>query len=132
MGEIDMKEIKVGEYVRTKQGYIAKLEKITDEFMWFDNVIYIDYEETNGLHLTEKYGVYNQIKDIVKYSPKIIDLVGVGDYVNGHLVFDIAQVPTKAIYIEDNQNKMAHIPYTNKDIKTIVTKEQFESIKYEV
>lgn len=46
-----MEEIKVGEYVRTKQGYIAKLESVDDDFMFFDDMIYCDYEEAPLLNL---------------------------------------------------------------------------------
>ena len=72
------------------------------------------------------------IQGIIKSSPNIIDLIEVGDYVNGHLVFDIAYAPKKAVYIEDNTNKMAHIPYVNENIKSIVTKEQFSQMEYKV
>lgn len=60
---------------------------------------------------------------IVKHSKNIIDLIQCGDYVNRHLVFDKAP---NCVYIEDNQNKLAHIPYTKEKIKSVVTKEQYE------
>ena len=93
-------------------GRIAKLEKVDD------------------ICITDNGAVDKN--NIIKSSPKIIDLIEVGDYVNGHFVFDIAYTPKKAVYIEDNQNKLAHRPYTNEDIYSIVTKEQFESMEYKV
>ena len=63
----------------------------------------------------------------IKSSPNIIDLIEVGDYVNGSevyytvgdlVVFDGGQ--DGEIYIKD------------KEIKTVVTKEQFESMEYKI
>lgn len=56
----------------------------------------------------------------------------VGDYVNGCLVLDIAQAPEKALYLLEKDNQGALIPRTDGYIQTIVTKEQFEAIKYEI
>lgn len=52
-----MEEIKVGEYVRTKQGYIHK------DMIWWRDLAWIPE------------------KDITKHSNNIIDLIKVGDYV---------------------------------------------------
>ena len=67
-------------------------------------------------------------KDIIKASHNIMDLIEVGDYVNGLLVTRIC---------EDNETKEKYInlygsvsKWEQEDIKSIVTKEQFESIKY--
>ena len=51
---------------------------------------------------------------------------------NGHKVIDIAEAPVRAVYTEDATQKMALIPRENEDIKSIITKEQFEAIKYVV
>lgn len=85
----------------------------------------------NDLFIEINYKIYRKCQ-VIKSSPNIIDLVEVGDYVNGHLVFDIAQAPKKAVYIEDNKNEMAHRPYTNEDIKSIITHEQFEQMEYKI
>ena len=106
--------MKVGDYVRTKDGNIFQ---ITGSDIEFASEIGSD----GNLPFNAKI-----------ISSEIIDLIEVGDYVNGHKVIDIAQAPKKAVYIEDSQNKMAHIPYTNNDIKSIVTKEQFESMEYKI
>ena len=67
-------------------------------------------------------------KDIIKASHNIMDLIEVGDYVNGLLVTRIC---------EDNETKEKYInlygsvsEWEQEDSKSIVTKEQFESIKY--
>ena len=103
-------EIKVNDYIRTDDGRIYKLEDLEDE-----------------VFLNDKF--YN---NIVKHSPNLIDLIEVGDYVNGSKVIDIAQAEKKAIYTEDIKQKQALIPICEYEIKSIVTKEQFESISYKV
>lgn len=125
-----MSEIKVGEYVRTKDGYIAKLIKIEQEpnvigkTYFFDNNVLGDCDEWN---LSENY-----LENIIKHSLDIIDLVQKGDYVNGSKVVDIVQAPIKAVYIENQEQKFALIPIINKQIKSVVTKEQFSQMEYKV
>ena len=68
--------------------------------------------------------------DILKASHNIIDLIEEGDYVNG--------LPVTRIYIDDETNEKylnmfgSISEYGSEDIKSIVTKEQFNSMKYEV
>ena len=143
--------MEAGDYVRTDKGYIAKIsdfiehytkgkrlgikEEVIENFLLFDNkhceiIESIDYSIPPCYPSDEELA---KIKShIVKSSPNIIDLIEIGDYVNGHKVIDIAQAPKRAVYIENSQNKMAHIPYTNDDIKSIVTKEQFENCMYKI
>ena len=105
-----MEEIKVGEYIRTKEDGICKLidkEKDADG-EWAG---YID----RPFWLREN--------NIVKHSPNIIDLIEVGDYVNGELV---ASVSEESVEIGEGWHVQV------KNIKSIVTHEQFNSIKYEV
>lgn len=68
---------------------------------------------------------------IVKHSKNIIDLIEVGDYVNGHLVVDIIGDEDRTeIGIESD-----HIIYHYVDdekIKSIVTKEQFAQAEYKI
>ena len=69
-----------------------------------------------------------------KYSHNIIDLIEEGDYVNGKQVtkinldyiFDYSE-EIKMIYFSDND-----YIYSTADIKSIVTKEQMESMSYKV
>ena len=69
-------------------------------------------------------------EDIVNASYELIDLAEVGDYVNG--------LPVTRICIDEETNKKYLNMYgsvsewENEDIKSIVTKEQFNSMKYEV
>ncbi len=113
-------KIKVGEYIRTKSGKIEKIKSITN---FPDEDIHI---------YTEKGLIFLRPREIVKHSPNIIDLIEVGDYVNGFKVLDIAQAPKKALYLEDISQKSALIPRLEEDIETIVTHEQFKEMEYEV
>lgn len=106
--------MKVGDYVRTINGEIYKL---IDDFA----LIYFQKEQEHGIPEHQ----------IIKSSPNIIDLIEEGDYVNGH----------KVIYTIGNIHKRIYVEYVNMDelleieleqIKSIVTEEQFESMKYEV
>ena len=64
---------------------------------------------------------------IIKSSPNIIDLIEVGDYVNGNRVL---VVENREIFFGSGFGIMMILK--NEDIKTIVTKEQFEEMNYEI
>ena len=116
-----MKEdkIEVGEYARDKEGFIFKIEKIIYDKDWKD------------YFLTGDSICSGTWKDnIANHSKNIIDLIEVGDFVNGSKVIDIAQGKTKSVYIESQEQKLALIPIEEKQIKSIVTKEQFASMEY--
>ena len=63
---------------------------------------------------------------IMKASHNIIDLIEVGDYVNGMRVDDI-DIHSKRLYREMRYD---YEIISEKEIKSIVTKEQFESMEY--
>lgn len=112
-----MEDIKVGEYVRTKKGYIAQITEI-DKYIWFNNKI----NKESGIPVYELSKV--EFENLVtKHSKNITDLIEVGDYVNEFYV------------INKPFNQRIHTEFDDffeEDIKSIVTKEQFDSIKYEV
>ena len=64
-------------------------------------------------------------KDIIKASHNIMDLIEVGDYVNGDRVTQVTSRYVEVCYGIDSCDFI-----NEEDIKSIVTKEQFESIKY--
>lgn len=109
-------EIKVGEYVRFRNGNIDKVTHIEEDTnkMWFDN--------TSGR---------KTIISIVKHSKNIIDLIEVGDYVNGEKVYERFE---SKLYLEGDTGEIFIMSdgTPDEDIETIVTKEQFESISYKV
>ena len=109
-------ELNVNNYVRTKDGCIGKIIKTEYNEMiniW-EEVIYIDNQSMYD------YLIENQI---IKSSPNIIDLIEVGDYVNGYEVTSIDQF----LGFGNHDWYM-----TNDEITSIVTKEQFENISYKV
>lgn len=67
-----MEEIKVGDFIRNKEGYIGKIEKI----------IYDDLEKQN-YYSCEKHNVMasGYIEQIVAHSPNIIDLIQVRRFI---------------------------------------------------
>ena len=115
-------EIKVGEYVRTKKGNIGKVLDITTCTGQKRKKYLIKWNIVKAYYITGT--------TIVKHSPKIIDLIEIDDYVNGYLIN----------YIPDNEKAVYHDAsdcadveeFENKDIETIVTKEQFKGMEYKV
>ena len=109
----------VGDYVRTKDGRISKIEDIVDGFVWFDNFIYYTYSGGMDILNIEKIDEY-----IIKSSSNIIDLIEVGDYVNGQQV-NYVNKKHKEVYAGTED-----ITVYEKNIKSIVTKEQFSQMEY--
>ena len=106
-----MEEIKVGDYVRTKEGEIIKVRE--------DYNIFTD---DDGLFIDAYMLPYEQ--KIIKHSSNIIDLIEVGDYVNGEKIIEI---DASKDWIDIGREVLFQ-----KDIKTIATKEQMKSIEYVV
>ena len=131
--------MKVGDYVRNEHFGIGKINK--------------DYYDSDNKHwYNVKFNCYgdddchcgiNEKTIGFKSSPNIIDLIEVGDYVNGCLIVEINKDP----FIKGQTNLWTNMiisegePFPNeyykakiikKDIKSIVTKEQFEAIKYRI
>ena len=108
-------EIEVGGYVRTRAGHFYKITRIDENGLIYWNKIQCGWS-------TE------QLKDIVaKHSKNIIDLVEVGDYVNGKLIHKIDKGPNYCYLYYGNCKT-----FVDYQIKSIVTHEQFESIEYKV
>lgn len=70
--------------------------------------------------------------DILKASYNIIDLIEVGDYVNGVEVIGKEFNNFNEEYLQCGVGDYVICTYEIKDIKSIVTKEQMESMAYEV
>ena len=128
-----------GDYVRTKYGIIAKITNIIEDLS-IDCDIDVYYEDNLKDKMPMMEIPYN-LKDeyIIKSSPKIIDLVQVGDYVNGYKVIEkgVYQDNEKCITVDfDTEYDDLHWgeinEFTDKDIKSIVTKEQFSAMEYKV
>ena len=105
-------KLEEGMYVRTDRGKIGKFRKEVGDY--FE----LEYPK-NVCDLIFK----NRLKIA---SRNIIDLIEVGDYVNGSLVLDI----TGEYLRLDGESHNKH--YFSKHIKSIVTKEYFEQVSYKV
>ncbi len=109
-------ELKKGMYARTEDGEILKIKHIED--VYTSDGIYI----ANVIYFGDCFHINSD--EVIKASHNIIDLIEVGDYVNG---FEVEFI--------DNENKNI-ICYTatfdEEDIKSIVTKEQFEAMEYKL
>lgn len=105
-------KIEIGEYVRTVYGdiaqYIKEMHKNEDveDGMIFDDCIYKKHKCIR----------YSFLKDIiVKHSKDLLDLVEIGDYVNGELI--IEKWTTRLESIRSN--------FYEEDIEMILTKEKY-------
>ena len=85
------------------------------------DIIITDYDKSQGFHG-------------YKFYDNPIDLIEIGDYVNGYLVtgFDYQYSSNKKVVFSNVRLDGTGIKIPAKDIKSIVTKEQFNSVKYEV
>lgn len=118
------------EYIRTEYGIIGKIledEDIGENGVYIDTTFLDDYaDETNFV----KY------EDIKKHSFNIIDLIEERDYVNGIKIYSLK----KGIGYGDKEQEVVIINKNfcnckfirTEDIKSIVTKEQFKIVEYEV
>ncbi len=112
-------KIEVGMYVRTKNENIGKITFISP----LDNLINLD---------TESYAIGKHF--IKKASFDIIDLIEEGDYVNGEYIIQVSKMFgllfIETTYYDEASGEERHNFIRQEDIKSIVTKEQFEREKY--
>jgi len=111
--------MKIGDYARTKNGNIFKIEDITD-VSTFDYSKKIIFDST---------GWYVTNEEIIKSSDKLIDLVQVGDVITtNNLCGEITKIDGDKIYTTCYDGEYC----SASDIKSIVTKEMFASMEYRI
>ena len=115
--------MKAGNYIRTKNGLIGKL---MGSNAYNENKIAILINDTKDIKITP---VIDK-EQVIKSSPNIIDLIVVGDYVNGWRITTIDKRNNK-LYSEYEDGYLIK-QIKGKNIETIVTKEQFKSMEYKV
>lgn len=137
--------MKVGEYVRTDKGEIGKLEDLKLEYTKGKRLVtYYTYREVkenlivfDNKNITQRFvdgsSIYltddelkNVEESIIKSSPNIIDLIEVGDYVNGERIQFITN--KKELLTDGGYDLLKKY----EDIKSIVTKEQFSQMEYKL
>lgn len=109
-------KLEVGMYVRTLNG-IVKIDKIQDNVM----------KDTKGyLH----YG------DFVKASYNIIDILEIGDYVNGQRIYYDEELDFLYVQSFDGDGEFYQESITKQsfidNIKSVITHEQMEQMAYKV
>lgn len=100
--------------MRTKNGEIHKVIEIKENRYITNFADYFYYRYDNNM------GGFKS--NIANHSKQLIDLIEEGDYVNGELITD--KWDTRISSIRSN--------FSEEDIKTILTKEQFEANCYKV
>ena len=118
-------EISKGMYIRFN-GFISKIGHINTSKK---GNTYVQFKQPNGLL------AHTRIENIDRASFNIIDLIEVGDYVNGYEIIEKPYCYHEVYFISINSHEswgwgIGEMPITK--IKTIVTKEQFNSMKYVV
>ncbi|MBR4486787.1 hypothetical protein IKS57_05615 [bacterium] len=112
-------EIKVEDYVRTKYGNIGKIIEQDDY-----NVV-INSKNNMELFISKE--------DNIKSSSNIIDLIEVGDYVNGELIVDIGiNMDNEKVIFYIIPSDYCEDWFKEENIKSIVTKEQFKNMEYRI
>ena len=117
--------MKVGDYVRTHWGEIAKIIKIEDfigtQLHSATKIIFLDKENRPTI----------KINDIKKYTSNKIELLELGDYVNGYPITSISN-SLESIYIDLREDLGGRTKLYEDEIKSIITHEQIESMEYKV
>lgn len=118
-------KLEEGMFIRF-EGMINKILEIDEDYIVFDMNWYDHWnDEVSSMRINEFIKEYEPT-----VSDKLIDLIEVGDYVNGLIVNDIVVDidGTKRF----NLFKQLNCFENNDDIKSIVTKQQFEQMAYKV
>lgn len=127
-----MEEIEVGEYVRTNNKGIKRIDRIDNNKTVNKYLYFTGIEDFEG----KEYGII-KTTEIVKPSKQLIDLIEKDDYVNGSKVLAVMEdMETGELHLEMTFNytneEIGDCTIYDKDIKTILTKEQMEANQYVV
>ena len=124
-----LEDLKVGQYVRFKDKrgntYIRNIKEVCNEQphkSW--GAIIIDKNANNV--------PYVSLKNIIKASYNIIDILEKGDYVNGCYIQEIKSLKDNVMVCMLDSDYEFVSTITNKDIKSVITHEQMEQMAYKV
>lgn len=114
-------DIEVGDYVRTKSGEIG---------------IFVEYRDDKFFCKIKIKNTYYTppISTITKHSKNIIDLIEVGDFVNGYRVLEMFKFQNDKYAFTTCKSDFKSICriWSEEDIETILTKEQYSQNCYTV
>ena len=120
--------MKVGDYVRTNKGNIARIVKITDLTIICDRIVYP----------SRNFGFNKQLRKEslerlqVKSNSNIKELIKAGDFIEYETTFDDG---SKTKYLEIlNDKRLKELKSSSEccKVKSIITKEQFSQMKYRI
>lgn len=127
--------IEVNEYVRTKDGFIYRIENGEEFYADSVDVGIGIIPDVDGIWIDRECLDYIDKRDIVKHSKQLIDLIEVGDYVNGYRVINVINkepCPSgKCVDIDSSKNS-GECTLWEEYIKTILTKESYMANCYKV
>ena len=114
-----MNDIEIGDYVRTKSGEIG---------------IFVEYRDDKFFCKIKIKNTYYTppISTITKHSKNIIDLIEVGDFVNGNIVTDKYLFAGEMPVVETSGVETNAKCLCEKDIQLILTHEQYSQNCYTV
>jgi len=124
-------KLEVGQFVRFKDKrgieYIRKIVEIPEDNRYAS--LYLDKEANYSHGLSPK--------NVIKGRFNIIDLIKIGDYVNGSKVIKIESVENypdlSSVKIEKSDFRYGvYETVFEKDIKSVITHEQMEQMAYKV
>jgi hypothetical protein len=128
-------KLKIGQFIRTPYG-VRKIVNITkDDGYGKPRVKVIELDDFLNTGYKFNYEFYTDEKIIKECKPSynIIDILKVGDYVNGYKITEIIEKPRKCLKTEYKINlSYVFFCFYEKDIKSIVTHEQMEQMAYKV
>lgn len=116
-------KIKVGEYVRTNEGIIDKVDRYS--------IGSCVYHCKNGMCIDECETVGIPISDIKKHSFNIIDLIEEGDFIKikDEYFEDVYLILDTESWLNRVKREMLNDYFK---LVSIVTKEKFKNVEYEV
>ena len=127
MAELFVKRMKAAEMVfeHKKEFGLPILDQKREDEIIEKNSALIEDAVLKEYYIDCKARTYKDIQ-IKHHSFKPIELIEIGDYVNGEEVFGIyGRNDEKFVDVD-------RVTYRNNEIKSIVTKEKFESMSYKV
>lgn len=123
-------KLEVGMYVRTNKVGIKKIYKVDNNKTKYKYLYKLKNQDGDGCI---DLGVLCE-DDIVKFSYFIIDILEIGDYINGYRVslkdYDYAHFVQCDYPVENGTTN--HYKFYEQAIKSVVTKKQFENMTYNV
>lgn len=130
-------KLEVGMYIRTKEG-IRKIESIYKNLYELNKSLHYNYPEGHDLYEEDIEEVVLKASHTLLGNDEEPCLIEVGDYVNGK---EVAYIDEFGKYIaicetdittRDFEGRYEFKKIKKEDIKSIVTKEQFEQMQYKV